>query len=80
MGIDGLRNVFTVSGRLVKTIDEFVNPEGFRVADIKWDGKDEYGDELARGVYLYQVKVTGKDAKGQNTTAESSFEKLVILK
>ena len=73
-------NVFTVSGKLVKTIDEFVNPEGFRVADIKWDGKDEYGDELARGVYLYQVKVTGKDAKGQNTSAESSFEKLVILK
>ena len=73
-------NIFTVSGKIVKTIDQDINSEGFRVTDIDWDGKDEYGDNLARGVYLYRVKVVGIDSKGKKLTADSDFEKLVILK
>jgi hypothetical protein len=73
-------SVYSVSGRLVKTIDEDVLAEGYRITDIRWDGKDDFGDDLARGVYLYKVKVTGKDDKGKKTQVESEFEKLVILK
>jgi hypothetical protein len=73
-------SVYSVSGKLVKTIDEDVLAEGYRITDIRWDGKDDFGDDLARGVYLYKVKVTGKDDKGKKTQAESDFEKLVILK
>ena len=75
-------NIFSVSGRLVKTIQQTVtNNDGFRVAnDIQWDGRDEYGDSLARGVYLYRVKIRGTDASGVSSTAQSDFEKLVILK
>lgn len=75
-------NIFSVSGRLVKTIQQTVaNNDGFRVAsDIQWDGRDEYGDSLARGVYLYRVKIRGTDASGASSTAQSDFEKLVILK
>ena len=35
---------------------------------------------LARGVYLYRVKVRGTDTAGAAVTAESGFEKLVLLK
>lgn len=75
-------SIFSVSGRLVKTIQQTItNNDGFRVSnDVQWDGNDEYGDPLARGVYLYRVKVRGTDASGANTTAQSDFEKLVILK
>lgn len=73
-------NIFTVSGKLVKTIDQLVNAESYRITDIEWDGKDEYGGTLARGIYLYKVKLIGRDSKGNKTTAESEFEKLVILK
>jgi Peptidase family C25/FlgD Ig-like domain len=73
-------SVYSVSGRLVKTIDEDVMADGYRITDIKWDGKDDFGDDLARGVYLYKVKLTGKDDKGKKTQVESDFEKLVILK
>jgi hypothetical protein len=75
-------NIFSVSGRLVKTIQQTVtNNDGFRISnEIQWDGNDEYGDPLARGVYLYRVKVRGTDAYGANSTAQSDFEKLVILK
>lgn len=73
-------SIFTVSGRLVKTILHNTTADGFRVNDISWDGKDEFGDQLARGVYLYHVKVRGTDVSGNAITAESDYEKLVILR
>jgi len=73
-------SIFTVSGKLVKTILHTAATEGYRVADIHWNGRDEYDDPLARGVYLYRVKVRGTDANGEQVTTESDFEKLVILK
>ena len=66
--------IFTVSGKLVKTISQFVNTEGYRSEPMDWDGRDEFGDKIGRGVYVYRVKV--KDSTG--ATAEK-FEKLVIL-
>lgn len=78
--VDVQIRVFSVSGRLVKTIDEQVMTEGTRITGIEWDGTDEYGDQLGRGVYLYKVKIGGSDAAGDNIDAESDFEKLVILK
>jgi len=73
-------SIFSVSGKLVKTILHNAPSEGFRVTDITWNGRDEYGDTLARGVYLYRIKVRGTDVSGGTATAESEFEKLVILK
>lgn len=79
--LEVLIQVFTVSGRLVKTIEELIpaNDGALRQDDcIEWDGKDDYGDQLARGVYLYQVRV--RSQSGAELNGESSFEKLVILK
>lgn len=66
--------IFTVSGKLVKTIWEQVATEGYRISPIDWDGRDDYGDRLAIGTYIYRVKV--KTSEG-NTIEK--FEKLVIL-
>jgi len=71
--------IFTVSGRLVKTIDTDVVSDGNRVSNINWDGKDEYGGDLARGTYLYKVSVRAAN-NGDSQTVNSDFEKLVILK
>jgi hypothetical protein len=73
-------SIFTVSGKLVKTLIHSAQADGYRITDINWDGKDDYGDQLARGVYLYRVKVRGTSVDGAQATAESDFEKLVILK
>jgi flagellar hook assembly protein FlgD len=67
--------VFTVSGKLVKTIHQQVNMEGYRSDPIDWNGTDDFGDKIGRGVYVYRLRVKA-------TTGESAeqFEKLVILK
>lgn len=66
--------IFTVSGKLVKTLMQNVHSNAFRSEAINWDGRDEYGDKLARGVYVYRLSIetpTGKKAE--------KLEKLVIL-
>ncbi len=72
--LDVLIQVFTVSGKLVKTIEQHVTSTGYRSAPIDWDGLDDFGSRIGRGVYVYRVKV--RTSLGQ--TAEK-FEKLVIL-
>lgn len=67
--------IFTVSGKLVKTINEDVKCDGFRSKGIAWNGRDDFGDQLAKGVYVYRVSVKAPDG----TIAEKT-EKLVILK
>ncbi len=74
MDMDVLVQVFTVSGKLVKTIEQHVTSTGYRSAPIDWDGLDDFGSKIGRGVYIYRVKV--RTSLGQ--TAEK-FEKLVIL-
>ncbi len=67
-------HIFTVSGKLVKTIDQFVQTEGFRSDPIEWDGRDDFGDKIGKGVYIYRIKV--KTSEG---SVAEKFEKLVIL-
>ena len=74
--------IYTVSGRLVKTINHNVNAEGntgYRVTDIHWDGLDDYGDRLGKGVYIYKIFVQAEDTTDQ-AKQNSEFQKLVILK
>lgn len=67
--------VFTVSGRLVKTLNRQVSCTGFRGEPMAWDGRDDVGDKIGRGVYVYRLSV----ATPEGDRAEK-FEKLVILR
>ncbi len=67
--------IFTVSGKLVRTLQAPVIGSTPHVSSISWDGRDEYQDQLARGVYIYRVSV--RSARDKSTT--SKFEKLVLL-
>lgn len=68
-----LVQIFTVSGKIVKSIQRDVTAASSHFSDIEWDGKDDYGDAIAKGVYIYKVKV-----KASGKTDEV-FQKLVIL-
>jgi len=67
--------VFTVSGKLVKTITQTARQNGFRTEPIAWDGRDDFGDIIGKGVYVYKVEI--RNTEGQKA---EQFEKLVILK
>jgi hypothetical protein len=66
--------VFTVSGRIVKTLQK-TGPSDARRFEIAWDGLDDYGDRIGRGVYIYRV--TLKDSAGEKV---DEFQKLVLLR
>jgi Peptidase family C25/FlgD Ig-like domain len=66
--------IMTITGKLVKSINQTINTAGNRSSDIEWDGRDDYGDKVARGVYLYSLEV--KSADGKKTR---KLEKLVLL-
>ncbi|MFT7250995.1 MAG: hypothetical protein ACI9FW_000714 [Flavobacterium sp.] len=67
--------IFTITGKLVKTINQSVLTEGFLSRDIKWDGRDDFGDKIGKGVYVYKLTVVSTiDGK-----KSEKHEKLVIL-
>ena len=58
--------IMTVSGRIIKTIPLHLYENlkiGTHRTEYQWDGRDDYGDQLANGVYLYQVFVRGTDGE-----------------
>ena len=73
--LEVLIQIFTISGRLIKTIDTIINSDSFRSEAIPWDGLDDFGDKIGRGVYVYRIMVKAEDRQ-----KAEKIEKLVILK
>ena len=70
-----LIQIFTVSGKLVKTIRREIQTDGFRVGPIHWNGRDDFGDNIGKGVYLYKIKIRSDEGN-----SAEKIQKLVILK
>jgi len=72
--------IMNVTGTVVReiTVDELGPIEiGRNISDYEWDGTDEFGDKLARGVYLYRVivKIDGEDVEHRESGADKYFTK-----
>ncbi|MGF1554804.1 type IX secretion system sortase PorU [Paucihalobacter sp.] len=71
--------IFTVSGKLVRTLNGQTMGGTKAVSalskDIVWDGRDDFGDKIGKGVYVYRLKVRSNSL---NKEVEK-IEKLVIL-
>lgn len=67
--------IFTVTGKVVKTINQSVTTDGFLSREIRWDGRDDFGDRIGKGVYIYKLTVKSSTT---NNKAEK-YEKLVLL-
>jgi flagellar hook assembly protein FlgD len=66
--------IFSLAGRVIKTIEKTINTPGNRSSDLEWDAKDEFGDKVGRGVYLYKIRFMIQGSKPQYF-----IEKLVVL-
>ncbi|MDR2205918.1 MAG: type IX secretion system sortase PorU [Flavobacteriaceae bacterium] len=77
--------IFTITGKLVRTISTPVSAEpfleGFRTprTAIEWDGKDDFGDTVGKGTYIFKIY-----ARSQNQDkcrgGATAVEKMVMLK
>lgn len=66
--------VFSLSGKLVKSLRNTIMSTGNRSNEVTWDGRDDFGSRLARGVYWYRLRVQSSDGKQKEV-----IQKLVIL-
>jgi hypothetical protein len=72
--------IMTVSGKIVKEIHKHELGHlhiGHNMTDYAWDGTDQYGDELANGLYLYRVVTRLGNAiiERYETSVDKMFEK-----
>jgi len=71
--------IFTESGARIKTI-ELTTPDMTQTGchQVDWNLRDADGDNLANGIYLYQIEATGADPGGRKIRTDQAG-KLVIL-
>jgi hypothetical protein len=67
--------IFTVSGKLVKTLQGSSQASNSHVAAISWDGLDDFNATLARGIYIYRIIIRSH----YDGATATRFEKLVLL-
>lgn len=63
--------IYSVAGRVIKEIN---SPAIIGYNNIYWDGKDNDGDYIANGTYLYKFIIQG------NSQVETSIQKLAVLR
>ncbi|MGB0895933.1 MAG: type IX secretion system sortase PorU [Flavobacteriaceae bacterium] len=78
--LDVMVQIYTVTGKLVKTLqgnsstgNKGGNASLFR--GLPWNGRDDFGDKIGKGVYVYKLTVRSTSTNKKVV----KFEKLVIL-
>lgn len=71
--------IMTVTGRVVREIlQDELGPIriGNNISEYAWDGRDEFGDQLANGVYIYRVLVrkNGQFVEQRGTAGDKAFK------
>lgn len=69
-----LIQIFTVSGKVVKSIRSEIISEGYRSHGIPWNGRDDFENKIGRGVYFYKITV-----QTSNNEKAEHIEKLLIF-
>lgn len=67
--------VMTVSGKVIWTKNQSITTTGFTSREITWDGRDDFGQQLGKGVYVYKITVKST----LTNQVATKIEKLVLL-
>jgi len=71
--------IYNIEGKVVREINEdelgYIHI-GRNITDYAWNGKDQFGDQLANGIYLYRVvtSINGQAIQEQSTGADQYFK------
>jgi len=66
--------IMTISGKVVKNFFSEVTSSDSHLSLFDWDAKDEFGDKLAKGVYIYRIRAKSGEGKWVE-----KYEKLMLL-
>jgi hypothetical protein len=71
--------IMTITGKVVREIfEDELGPlhVGRNITEFAWNGRDQFGDQLANGVYLYRVltKINGWTIDKKETSADKYFK------
>ncbi len=72
--------ILTITGKIVREIlQNEIGPVhiGRNITEFAWDGRDQFGDQLANGIYLYRVitNLNGQRIEKRATAADPYFKK-----
>ncbi|MES2372487.1 MAG: type IX secretion system sortase PorU [Bacteroidota bacterium] len=59
--------IYNEAGALVKRIKKLLKTAGTRNCEVIWNGDDQSGAKLAKGIYIYKVIVVAGGSKTENT-------------
>lgn len=68
--------IYDISGRRVRTLVQAVLPGGFH--EIVWDGRNDAGQPVSSGVYLYRVAAVAHSPVHRNTFTQ--VRKMMLLR
>lgn len=79
--------IYNITGKIVRTLSTSVTAEqttslqGFRTPRqaIEWDGKDDFGDTVAKGTYIFKIFARSQNQEKCSGSA-TAVEKMVLLK
>ena len=72
--------IMTITGKVVREISEDelgpLQVGRNNITHFAWDGKDNFGDQLANGVYLYRVvsRIKGEEIKHRTSEVDNQFK------
>ncbi|MBK7628476.1 MAG: type IX secretion system sortase PorU [Bacteroidales bacterium] len=69
-------NIFNLSGRIIKIIKTRVPSTGYSIPPVTWDGNDDSGRRVGKGIYPYSVTI--KVSEGTGETARASGRMIIL--
>lgn len=72
--LDVVINIYSLNGRIIKIIKTTVPSTGYALPPVVWDGNDEGGTRVGRGIYIYTVTISTET--GETTKASG---RMIIL-
>ena len=61
--LDVVIRIYNLNGAAIKLIRTKVQSSGFVIPPVEWDGKDDGGSRVGRGLYPYNVTITTPDGE-----------------
>jgi hypothetical protein len=67
-------NIFNMTGKIVKVIRTNIPSTGYMLPPVTWDGNDDNGNRVARGIYPYSVSISTETGE----TSRSSGRMIIL--